>query len=111
MGRTPRITQITTDELLGRSPNWTANSFGSAAGTGDSWGWSGAVACQTSLTRTCSAPAVGMASSAATKPPDMPPIRLPIEAPVSTAMKTSSGLIRTVLLMMTGFRTWFSIWV
>ena len=55
--------------------------------------------------------AVGMASSAATKPPNMPPIRLPIEAPISTAMNTSSGLIRTVLLMTTGFRTWFSIWV
>ena len=29
-------------------------------------------------------------------------------APTSTARRTQNGLSRTVLLMMTGFRTWFS---
>jgi hypothetical protein len=52
-----------------------------------------------------------MASNAATKPPNMPPTRLPSEAPTSTAISTSSGLILTVRLMITGFRMWFSTWV
>src|ERR1700749_1941579 len=68
----------------------------------------GAVDCQTSLTSTCSAPAAGMASRAATNPPNSPPTRLPSDAPTSTAISTSSGLILTVLDMITGFRMWFS---
>lgn len=61
-----------------------------------------------SRTITCSAPPVGMASSAATNPPNSPPTSDPSDAPTSTEISTSSGLMRTVLLMMTGFSTWFS---
>jgi hypothetical protein len=34
-----------------------------------------------------------------------------MEAATRIEMSTSSGLICTVLLMTTGFRTWFSNWV
>ena len=67
-----------------------------------------AVSCHTSRAITCSAPATGMASSAATNAPKMPPIQLPIYAPIRMDSSTSSGLTRTVLLITTGFRTWFS---
>ncbi len=52
-----------------------------------------------------------MASKAATKPPNRPPIQLPIDAATRIETSTSSGLMRTVLLMITGFSMWFSIWV
>ena len=66
---------------------------------------------QASRTITWNAPAAGMASSAATKPPNRPPIQSPSEAATSTETSTSSGEMRTVLDMMTGLSTWFSICV
>ena len=68
----------------------------------------GPVARHASRTITWSAPAAGIESSAATNPPNRPPTHDPIDAPTRTEMRTSSGLMRTVLLMMTGFSTWFS---
>ncbi len=43
-----------------------------------------------------------------TKVPSPPATRPPSVAPTSTAMSTQKGFSRTVLLMMTGLRTWFS---
>ena len=71
----------------------------------------GAVSRHSSVAITWPAPAVGMASSAATKPPKNPPIQLPMDAATRIDTSTSSGLIRTVLLMITGLSMWFSIWV
>jgi hypothetical protein len=63
---------------------------------------------QISLTMTCSAAAQGIEISAATNPPNTPPAQSPSDVPSSTDISTSSGLTFTVLLMMSGFRTWFS---
>ena len=41
----------------------------------------------------------GMASSATTNPPKIPSIQLPIDAPTRIEIRTSSGLMLTVLLM------------
>src|SRR5215468_4166314 len=87
---------------------WDAGS--SLAGSGSSSsGPPGPVACHTSLTTIWSAPAAGMEISAATKLPKKPPTQSPIEAPTRTDTRISSGLTFTVRLMITGFRTWFSI--
>ena len=67
-----------------------------------------AVSCHTSRAITCSAPAAGMASSAATNAPNVPPIQSPMDAPIRMDSSTSSGLTRTVLLITIGFRMWFS---
>ena len=67
-----------------------------------------AVARHISRTITCSAAAQGMESKAATNPPNNPPTQSPIDVPNSTASKTSSGSTFTVLLMISGFRMWFS---
>ena len=71
----------------------------------------GPVSRQISTTITCSAPAAGIDSRAATKPPKMPPTHAPIDAPTSTDSSTRSGDMRTVLDMMIGLSAWFSIWV
>ena len=44
-----------------------------------------------------------------TNVPSPPATRPPSVAPTSTAIRTQKGLSWTVLLMMTGLRTWFSI--
>src|SRR5260370_12916640 len=67
-----------------------------------------AVSRHSSLQITWPAPAAGMASNAATKPPNSPPTQLPIDAATRIETSTSSGLIRTVLLITTRVSTWFS---
>jgi hypothetical protein len=67
-----------------------------------------AVLRQISLTITCSAAAQGIEISAATKPPNSPPAQSPSDVPSSTDISTRSGLTFTVLLMISGFSTWFS---
>ena len=54
---------------------------------------------------------MGMASSVPTNPPKKPTHEVADVGPHRMAMSTRSGLIRTVLLMTMGLRTWFSIWV
>src|SRR5215467_10241352 len=94
-------------------PEAAAGDWAAAAAAGSGAGAvsppGGAVAFQVAATMTWIAPAAGMASNAATKPPNTPPIQLPIDAATRIDISTSSGLMRTVLLMITGFRTWFSI--
>src|SRR5215471_9592546 len=80
-------------------------------GPGGPAGADGAVSRHNSLQITWPAPAAGMASNAATKPPNSPPIQLPMDAATRIETNTSNGLMFTVLLITTGFSTWFSNWV
>ena len=64
---------------------------------------------RSSRTITWSAPPKGMPTRAPTNVPRPPAIRPPSVAPTSTAIRTQKGFSCTVLLMMTGLRTWFSI--
>ena len=73
------------DRDVGPSPPTTSN-----------WA-SGDVDCHISRTITWIDPAMGMASNVPTNPPKNPPTRSPTLAPTKMAMRTRSGLIRTVL--------------
>ncbi len=59
----------------------------------------------------CTVAAAGIARITPMKPPKSPPTQSPTSAPTRTATKTHSGLSRTVRLMTSGLRTWFSSWV
>jgi hypothetical protein len=67
-----------------------------------------ALACHSSLTVICSAPASGIDTSAATKAPKVPPTQSPTEVPTRMDTRTNSGFTFVVRLITTGFRMWFS---
>src|SRR5262249_10240301 len=80
-------------------------------GPGGPAGPGGAVSRHNSLQITWPAPAAGMASNAATKPPNSPPIQLPIDAATRIETSTRSGLMITALLITIGLSTACAKWL